>query len=39
MLHGDNQYNPKYIDKMLKLISKKNYDAIVGSRLKKERMH
>ena len=21
MLHGDNQYNPKYIDKMLKLIS------------------
>ena len=35
MLHGDNQYNPKYIDKMLKLISKKNYDAIVGSRLKK----
>ena len=35
MLHGDNQYSPKYIDKMLKLISKKNYDAIVGSRLKK----
>ena len=36
MLHGDNQYSPKYIDKMLKLISKKNYDAIVGSRLKKK---
>jgi len=36
MLHGDNQYNPKYIDSMLKLMSKKNYDAIVGSRLKKK---
>ena len=36
MLHGDNQYNPKYINHMLKLISKKNYDAIVGSRLKKK---
>ena len=23
MLHGDNQYNPKYIDSMLKLMSKK----------------
>ena len=35
MLHGDNQYNPKYISNMLKLISKTNYDAIVGSRMKK----
>tara|TARA_Y100000992_G_C21259361_1_gene490374 strand:- start:576 stop:1307 length:732 start_codon:yes stop_codon:yes gene_type:complete len=34
MLHGDNQYNPKYISNMLKLISKTNYDAIVGSRMK-----
>ena len=34
MLHGDNQYNPKYIIKMLKLIinSKKNA-AISGSRM------
>ena len=36
MLHGDNQYNPKYISNMLKLISKTNYDAIVGSRMKKK---
>lgn len=34
MLHGDNQYNPKYISNMLTLISKNNYDAIVGSRMK-----
>ncbi len=36
MLHGDNQYNPKYIGSMLKLISKTNYDAIVGSRMRKK---
>ena len=36
MLHGDNQYNPKYISSMLKLISKTNYDAIVGSRMRKK---
>ena len=35
MLHGDNQYNPKYIGNMLNLISKTNYDAIVGSRMRK----
>ena len=35
MLHGDNQYNPKYIATMLNLISKTNYDAIVGSRMRK----
>ena len=34
MLHGDNQYNPKYIGTMLNLISKTNYDAIVGSRMR-----
>ena len=34
MIHGDGQYNPKYISNMLKLISKTNYDAIVGSRMK-----
>ena len=39
MLHGDNQYNPKYISNMLKLISKTNYDAIVGSRMKKKGAH
>ena len=34
MLHGDNQYNPKYLSKMIDLIcGKENYDAIVGSRL------
>ena len=34
MLHGDNQYNPKYLSNMCDLIMKKeNYDAIVGSRL------
>ena len=34
MLHGDNQYNPKYIIKMLKLIiSSKKYAAISGSRM------
>jgi len=34
MLHGDNQYDPKYLANMINLISgKKKYDAIVGSRL------
>ena len=34
MLHGDNQYNPKYITKMLKLIiNSKKYAAISGSRM------
>ena len=34
MLHGDNQYNPKYLANMIKLIdSQENFDAIVGSRL------
>ncbi len=37
MLHGDDQYNPKYISNMLKLISNTNYDAIVGSRMKKKK--
>jgi len=34
MLHGDNQYDPKYLNKMYALISSnKNYSAIVGSRM------
>ena len=34
MVHGDNQYNPKYIIKMLKLIiNSKKYAAISGSRM------
>ena len=36
MLHGDNQYNPKYIKDMLRLSSKTNHDAIVGSRMIKK---
>ena len=36
MLHGDNQYNPKYISKMLNIIIKSNkYSAISGSRMMK----
>jgi len=34
MLHGDNQYNPKYLAYMSKLISSnKNYAAVAGSRM------
>ena len=34
MLHGDNQYNPKYIKKMLeKLINNKSIAAVSGSRM------
>jgi GT2 family glycosyltransferase len=36
MLHGDNQYNPKYINTMLKLNKDNNFDAIVGSRMMKK---
>ncbi|MDC0859234.1 glycosyltransferase family 2 protein [Candidatus Pelagibacter sp.] len=36
MLHGDNQYNPKYIVKMFKHALKYNCDAVVGSRIKKK---
>jgi len=34
MLHGDNQYNPKYLANMIELIDgSQNLDAVVGSRL------
>lgn len=34
MLHGDNQYDPKYLSNMINLMTGKDkYDAIVGSRL------
>ena len=37
MVHGDNQYNPKYIEKMLKiLIKNKNDAAVSGSRMFKK---
>ena len=37
MLHGDNQYNPKYIKEMLKVILKKsNLAAVSGSRMVKK---
>ena len=37
MLHGDNQYNPKYISKMLNIITSSNkYSAVSGSRMIKK---
>ena len=34
MIHGDDQYHPKYVSKMLdSLISKKNISAVSGSRM------
>ena len=40
MLHGDNQYNPKYIKKMLeKLINNKSIAAVSGSRMFHKKMH
>tara|TARA_B100000780_G_C21057033_1_gene424709 strand:+ start:232 stop:963 length:732 start_codon:yes stop_codon:yes gene_type:complete len=37
MVHGDNQYDPKYIEKMLKILIKNKYDAAVsGSRMFKK---
>ena len=39
MLHGDNQYNPKYISKMLNIITKSNkYSAVSGSRMMKKNL-
>ena len=36
MIHGDNQYNPKYITRMIKIFEKnKLAQAVVGSRLLK----
>ena len=37
MVHGDNQYNPKYIEKMLRiLIKNSNNAAVSGSRMLKK---
>jgi hypothetical protein len=37
MLHGDNQYNPKYITKMLNIITNTNkYVSVSGSRMMKK---
>ena len=37
MLHGDNQYNPKYIVKMLKILMKESdVSAVSGSRMSKK---
>ena len=37
MLHGDNQYNPKYITKMLNIITNTNkYVSVAGSRMMKK---
>ena len=37
MIHGDNQYNPKYSSIMIeKLIKDKDLSASVGSRMKKK---
>jgi hypothetical protein len=33
MLHGDNQYNPKYLFKMIREIEKNNTTAVCGSRM------
>ena len=38
MIHGDNQYNPKYMKKMFNiLIKNKNYSAVTGSRMLKKK--
>ena len=38
MIHGDNQYNPKYMKKMFDiLIKNKNYSAVTGSRMLKKK--
>lgn len=34
MLHGDGQYTPKKLPKILKLLKSDNYDAVFGSRMK-----
>jgi len=34
MIHGDNQYSSKYLDKMFKLILKEKSAAVTGSRMK-----
>lgn len=33
MIHGDNQYDTKYIPNLLNKIQKTNYDAVTGSRM------
>ena len=38
MIHGDNQYNPKYMKRMFDiLIKNKNYSAVTGSRMLKKK--
>jgi len=37
MIHGDNQYDAKYIPKLYKIINKKKVDAVTGSRMMKLR--
>ena len=38
MIHGDNQYNPKYMENMFNiLIKNKNYSAVTGSRMLKKK--
>lgn len=38
MIHGDNQYNPKYVEKMLETLAKeKNCAAVSGSRMLNKR--
>ena len=34
MIHGDGQYSPQYIPKLIKLLEKEKFDAATGSRLK-----
>ncbi len=38
MIHGDNQYSPKYLKQMFNLIFKKKSAAITGSRMKNKNM-
>ena len=39
MLHGDNQYNPKYLENMLEKITKnKNMAAMTGTRMSKKNL-
>ena len=38
MIHGDNQYNPKYVEKMFKILIKENkYASVSGSRMLKKK--
>ncbi len=37
MIHGDNQYSPKYLKEMTALLTKSNCAAVSGSRMKKKK--